>query len=61
MHFYHGHVFQVYLRGCLPYFIYDIFEVEAKTYGWIFAFMSLSFILASQLNSVLLDGLQVSK
>jgi DHA1 family bicyclomycin/chloramphenicol resistance-like MFS transporter len=32
----------------------DIFEVEAKTYGWIFAFMSLSFILASQLNSVLL-------
>jgi DHA1 family bicyclomycin/chloramphenicol resistance-like MFS transporter len=37
-----------------PILFMDIFEVEAKTYGWIFAFMSLSFILASQLNSVLL-------
>ena len=32
----------------------DIFKVDAKTYGWIFAFMSLSFISASQLNSLLL-------
>ena len=32
----------------------DIFNVDAKTYGWIFAFMSLSFIGASQLNSFLL-------
>jgi DHA1 family bicyclomycin/chloramphenicol resistance-like MFS transporter len=32
----------------------DIFKVDAKTYGWIFAFMSMSFISASQLNSVLL-------
>ena len=33
----------------------DIFKVDAKVYGWIFAFMSLSFISASQLNSVLLN------
>jgi DHA1 family bicyclomycin/chloramphenicol resistance-like MFS transporter len=32
----------------------DIYKVDAKTYGWIFAFMSLSFIGASQLNSFLL-------
>ena len=32
----------------------DIFDVDAKTYGWIFAFMSLSFISASQVNSLLL-------
>jgi DHA1 family bicyclomycin/chloramphenicol resistance-like MFS transporter len=32
----------------------DVFKVDAKTYGWIFAFMSLSFISASQLNSLLL-------
>jgi len=32
----------------------DIFKVDGKTYGWIFAFMSLSFIGASQLNSFLL-------
>lgn len=37
-----------------PILFMDIFKVDAKTYGWIFAFMSLSFILASQLNSVLL-------
>jgi MFS transporter, DHA1 family, multidrug resistance protein len=37
-----------------PILFMDIFEVDAKTYGWIFAFMSVSFIGASQLNSVLL-------
>lgn len=37
-----------------PILFMDIFEVDAKTYGWIFAFMSLSFISASQLNSLLL-------
>jgi DHA1 family bicyclomycin/chloramphenicol resistance-like MFS transporter len=37
-----------------PILFMDIFEVDAKTYGWIFAFMSISFIVASQLNSVLL-------
>jgi DHA1 family bicyclomycin/chloramphenicol resistance-like MFS transporter len=38
-----------------PILFMDIFKVDAKTYGWIFAFMSLSFIIASQLNSVLLN------
>lgn len=37
-----------------PILFMDIFKVDAKTYGWIFAFMSLSFIGASQLNSFLL-------
>ncbi|MES2573668.1 MAG: multidrug effflux MFS transporter [Bacteroidota bacterium] len=37
-----------------PIIFMDIFLVDAKTYGWIFAFMSLSFIGASQLNSLLL-------
>ncbi|WP_072992124.1 multidrug effflux MFS transporter [Flavobacterium segetis] len=37
-----------------PILFMDIFKVDAKTYGWIFAFMSLSFIGASQLNSLLL-------
>lgn len=37
-----------------PILFMDIFNVDAKTYGWIFAFMSLSFIGASQLNSLLL-------
>ncbi|SEA52953.1 MFS transporter, DHA1 family, bicyclomycin/chloramphenicol resistance protein [Flavobacterium gillisiae] len=37
-----------------PILFMDLFKVDPKTYGWIFAFMSLSFILASQLNSVLL-------
>ncbi|TCN55484.1 hypothetical protein EV142_106173 [Flavobacterium circumlabens] len=32
----------------------DIYYVDAKTYGWIFAFMSISFIGSSQLNSLLL-------
>ncbi|MNX91916.1 Bicyclomycin resistance protein [compost metagenome] len=32
----------------------DIYHVNAKTYGWIFAFMSVSFIGSSQLNSILL-------
>src|SRR5690606_20391542 len=37
-----------------PMLFMDIFGTDEKTYGWIFAFMSLSFIGASQLNSVLL-------
>jgi DHA1 family bicyclomycin/chloramphenicol resistance-like MFS transporter len=37
-----------------PIIFMDIFHVDAKTYGWIFAFMSVSFIGSSQLNSVLL-------
>jgi DHA1 family bicyclomycin/chloramphenicol resistance-like MFS transporter len=37
-----------------PILFMDIFKIDAKTYGWIFAFMSLSFIGSSQLNSVLL-------
>jgi len=37
-----------------PIIFMDIYHVDAKTYGWIFAFMSVSFIGASQLNSVLL-------
>ena len=37
-----------------PILFMDIFKVDGKTYGWIFAFMSLSFISASQLNSILL-------
>ncbi|MBF0695684.1 MAG: multidrug effflux MFS transporter [Flavobacterium sp.] len=37
-----------------PILFMDIFSVDEKTYGWIFAFMSLSFIGSSQLNSVLL-------
>jgi DHA1 family bicyclomycin/chloramphenicol resistance-like MFS transporter len=38
-----------------PILFMDIFKVDAKTYGWIFAFMSLSLISGSQLNSVLLN------
>jgi DHA1 family bicyclomycin/chloramphenicol resistance-like MFS transporter len=37
-----------------PILFMDIYKVDAKTYGWIFAFMSVSFIGASQLNSLLL-------
>ncbi|AWG23653.1 Bcr/CflA family drug resistance efflux transporter [Flavobacterium faecale] len=37
-----------------PILFMDIFAVDAKLYGWIFAFMSCSFIGASQLNSLLL-------
>lgn len=37
-----------------PILFMDIFKVDGTTYGWIFAFMSLSFISASQLNSFLL-------
>lgn len=37
-----------------PILFMDIFKADEKTYGWIFAFMSLSFIGSSQLNSVLL-------
>ncbi len=38
-----------------PILFMDIFQVDAKTYGWIFSFMSLSLISVSQLNSVLLN------
>ena len=37
-----------------PIVFMKIFEVGPKVYGWIFAFMSLSFIGSSQLNSLLL-------
>lgn len=37
-----------------PIVFMDIYKVDAKTYGWIFAFMSVSFIGSSQLNSLLL-------
>lgn len=37
-----------------PIIFMDIYKVDPKMYGWIFAFMSLSFVLSSQLNSVLL-------
>jgi DHA1 family bicyclomycin/chloramphenicol resistance-like MFS transporter len=37
-----------------PIIFMNVFKVDAKTYGWIFAFMSLSFIGSSQLNSILL-------
>jgi len=37
-----------------PIIFMDIYHVDAKMYGWIFAFMSVSFIGSSQLNSVLL-------
>ncbi len=37
-----------------PILFMDIYEVDAKTYGWIFAVMSISFIGASQLNSLFL-------
>lgn len=37
-----------------PIIFMNIYKVDPKMYGWIFAFMSLSFILSSQLNSVLL-------
>jgi len=37
-----------------PLLFMDIFKVSGEIYGWIFAFMSVSFIGTSQLNSVLL-------
>lgn len=37
-----------------PILFMTILKVDAQTYGWIFAFMSLSFIGASQLNSIFL-------
>jgi DHA1 family bicyclomycin/chloramphenicol resistance-like MFS transporter len=37
-----------------PVIFMDIFEVDGKVYGWIFAFLSISFIGTSQLNSYLL-------
>jgi len=37
-----------------PVIFMDIFEVDGKMYGWIFAFLSISFIGTSQLNSYLL-------
>jgi DHA1 family bicyclomycin/chloramphenicol resistance-like MFS transporter len=35
----------VYLCSSFPILFMDIFKVDAKTYGWIFAFMSISFII----------------
>src|SRR5690606_32690391 len=40
-----------------PMVFMDIFQTDEKTYGWIFAFMSLRFIGASQLNALLLKRL----
>jgi DHA1 family bicyclomycin/chloramphenicol resistance-like MFS transporter len=37
-----------------PMIFMDLYKVDEKTYGWIFALLSISFIGASQLNSVLL-------
>lgn len=37
-----------------PIIFMNIYHVDAKTYGWIFALMSVSFIGSSQLNSLLL-------
>ena len=37
-----------------PVIFMDIFDVDEKVYGWIFAFLSISFIGTSQLNSYLL-------
>ncbi len=37
-----------------PVIFMDIFHVNGKIYGWIFAFLSISFIGTSQLNSYLL-------
>jgi DHA1 family bicyclomycin/chloramphenicol resistance-like MFS transporter len=37
-----------------PIIFMNIYHVDGKTYGWIFAFMSVSFIGSSQLNSILL-------
>jgi DHA1 family bicyclomycin/chloramphenicol resistance-like MFS transporter len=37
-----------------PILFMDIFHVGKKTYGWIFAFLSVAFIVLSQFNSVLL-------
>jgi DHA1 family bicyclomycin/chloramphenicol resistance-like MFS transporter len=37
-----------------PILFMDILKVDATIYGWIFAFMSLSFIGSSQVNSLLL-------
>jgi DHA1 family bicyclomycin/chloramphenicol resistance-like MFS transporter len=37
-----------------PLIFMDIFKVSGEVYGWIFAFMSVSFIGTSQLNSLLL-------
>ncbi|HEU0136225.1 MAG TPA: multidrug effflux MFS transporter [Flavobacterium sp.] len=37
-----------------PILFMDIFHTDEKTYGWIFAFMSLSFIGGSQFNTLML-------
>lgn len=37
-----------------PMIFMDIYKVDEKTYGWIFALLSVSFIGSSQLNSILL-------
>lgn len=37
-----------------PIIFMEVFQIDEKMYGWIFAFLSISFIGASQLNSYLL-------
>lgn len=39
-----------------PVIFMDIYKVDGKVYGWIFAFLSISFIGTSQLNSYLLKN-----
>jgi len=41
-----------------PVVFMDVFHLNAKVYGWIFAFLSVSFIGSSQVNSLLLRKFQ---
>jgi DHA1 family bicyclomycin/chloramphenicol resistance-like MFS transporter len=43
----------VYVSGS-PIVFMEVFKVNAKTYGWIFAFLSIGFVGSSQLNNLLL-------
>jgi DHA1 family bicyclomycin/chloramphenicol resistance-like MFS transporter len=43
----------IYVSGS-PVLFMDIFHVDKKTYGWIFAFLSIAFIGLSQFNTLLL-------
>jgi DHA1 family bicyclomycin/chloramphenicol resistance-like MFS transporter len=49
----------IYLRCTpLPILFMDIFKVDAKTYGWIFAFMSLGFIEVPSIEFVAIKKVQ---
>jgi DHA1 family bicyclomycin/chloramphenicol resistance-like MFS transporter len=43
----------VYVSGS-PIVFMEVFKVSTKTYGWIFAFLSIGFVGSSQLNNLLL-------